>query len=203
MPYPRRGTGGGGGASYTVYSKATNSMPAVFTSTASRDTYFSNNPVELTSVNNRPLAIGVGAVAEDPSQTNVSQWYAYIDGVWITIVATLVGATGPSAINDVDEGQIPVVEGGKLVSSGMQRLPSGQILAPKSFGVESASVDFGDVITVSEQSSFLGIHDNASGNSYVVVDFERNRDAPSKTLAYSDRQKASRLKLYSLMTLRR
>ncbi|AUR97655.1 hypothetical protein NVP1243O_32 [Vibrio phage 1.243.O._10N.261.54.B5] len=91
------------------------------------------------------------------------------------------GDTGDSDISNVDDGQIPVKDGETLVSSGMQKLPNGQILAPKNFGVESASIDFGDVITVSEQSSFLGIHDNSNGQSYIVVDFERNRDEPSRS----------------------
>ncbi|AUR90850.1 hypothetical protein NVP1151O_09 [Vibrio phage 1.151.O._10N.222.46.B1] len=91
------------------------------------------------------------------------------------------GAPGDSDISNVEDGQIPVKDGETLVSSGMQKLPDGQILAPKNFGVESASIDFGDVITVSEQSSFLGIRDNSNGQSYIVVDFERNRDEPSRS----------------------
>ena len=91
------------------------------------------------------------------------------------------GNTGDSDISNVGDGQIPVKDGETLVSSGMQKLPNGQILAPKNFGIESASIDFGDVITVSEQSSFLGIHDNSNGQSYIVVDFERNRDEPSRS----------------------
>ena len=93
------------------------------------------------------------------------------------------GAPGDSDISNVEDGQIPVRSGNTLVSSGMQQLANGQILAPKNFGVESASIDFADIITVSEQGSFLGIRDNANGNSYVLVDFERNRDAPSRSPA--------------------
>ncbi|AUR82222.1 hypothetical protein NVP1022O_09 [Vibrio phage 1.022.O._10N.286.45.A10] len=96
-------------------------------------------------------------------------------------VVAIKGDPGDSDISNVDDGQIPVREGSVLVSSGMQKLPSGQILAPKNFGVESASIDFGDVITVSEQSAFLGIHDNSSDRSYIVVDFERNRGEPSRS----------------------
>ena len=91
------------------------------------------------------------------------------------------GGTGGGTPDTTENGQIPVKENGSFVASGMQKLADGQILAPKNFGVESASIDFGDVITVSEQSSFLGIRDNSNGQSYIVVDFERNRDEPSRS----------------------
>ena len=85
---------GGGAGGYQVYDKTTNGQPAVFTSTANRDAYFTAQPDELVSINNSSFAIGIGTVAEDPSQTNVSQWQARIEGVWVNIVATLVGPTG-------------------------------------------------------------------------------------------------------------
>ena len=92
--------------------KRLNGLPAVFTSTASRDAYFASNPDELTAINNRLFAVGIGPVAEDPSQGNVTQWYAYIAGAWETIVATLVGATGLTGsgadLTQVTDGHIPV-----------------------------------------------------------------------------------------------
>ncbi len=84
------GTGGG----YQVYEKTTNNQPAVFTSTANRDAYFTAQASELVSINNSGFAVGIGTVAEDPQQSNISQWQARIEGAWIDVVTTLVGATG-------------------------------------------------------------------------------------------------------------
>lgn len=129
-----RGFGsGGGGASYQVYSKETNSQPAVFTSTANRDAYFASNPSELVAINNQPLAIGIGAVAEDPSQDNVTQWYAYISGAWETIVATLVGATGSPGMGQIDQ-NIPA--GTVLLAQD----DNGEIVAGSSSMIESGGM---------------------------------------------------------------
>lgn len=90
VPVGGAGTGGG----YQVYEKTTNNQPAVFTSTANRDAYFTAQASELDSINNSGFAIGIGTVAEDPQQSNISQWQARIEGVWVDVVTTLVGATG-------------------------------------------------------------------------------------------------------------
>lgn len=76
VPVGGAGTGGG----YQVYEKTTNNQPAVFTSTANRDAYFTAQASELDSINNSGFAIGIGTVAEDPQQSNISQWQARIEG---------------------------------------------------------------------------------------------------------------------------
>ncbi|AUR84028.1 hypothetical protein NVP1047O_14 [Vibrio phage 1.047.O._10N.286.55.F2] len=172
----------GGGAGFTM-----GPVQNVFTGNdraaaeLARDTYAASNQSWLdsydtdTSLNIRLEYTDVDPVAQYQVRNDAGD--SWVDNQSFVAIR---GATGASNVDGVDDGQIPVKEGDSLVSSGMQRLPNGQILAPKNFGVESASIDFGDVITVSEQSSFLGIHDNSNGQSYIVVDFERNRDAPSK-----------------------
>lgn len=65
--------------------------------------------------------------------------------------------------------------------SGIQVLSDGSVLAPRTFGVESGSVDFGDLLTLSETGGFLGITNNAVGASYTLVDFASPQNAPSNS----------------------
>lgn len=179
------GAGSGGGVAVTL-GPAQNVFDAgagdLAAAEALRDNYAGANPSWLaqydadTSLNIR-LEYKDGTTSVVKYQVRNSSSTDWLDNQSLLAIK---GDTGESDISGVDDGQIPVKDGDTLVSSGMQRLSNGQILAPKDFGVESASIDFGDVITVSEQSSFLGIHDNSSGDSYVVVDFKRNRDEPSR-----------------------
>lgn len=141
-----------------------------FSTVADRDAWASSNPVDLIENSTIVSVTGDG-------------WYLWSGSAWVDadpIVQGEPGEDGKLDIDNVDDGQIPVKEGNTLVSSGLQKLPNGQILAPKDFGVESASIKFADIMTVSEQSSYLGIQNNISGDSYIIVDFERNRGAPSK-----------------------
>lgn len=68
---------------------------------------------------------------------------------------------------------------GSMMGTGMRLLPDGKLLAPDGFSVESGSIDFGDVITVSESAGFLGIRNNLNAEMYQVVDYHIPRDAPS------------------------
>ncbi|AUR91467.1 hypothetical protein NVP1161O_025 [Vibrio phage 1.161.O._10N.261.48.C5] len=89
--------------------------------------------------------------------------------------------SGGGTSDTTENGQIPVKENGSFVASGMQKLADGQILAPKNFGVESASIDFGELVTMSEQSGFVGIKNNFTDNKYLLVDFESPRNAPANS----------------------
>lgn len=186
MPIVRPGSGAGGEGAYSVYNKETNGQPAVFTSETDRDNYFSTNPSELDNINNQQFAVGVGTIAEDPSSDNVSQWYIYSAGTWVTIVATLVGATGldgdAATVANLNAGEIPVKsqDTEELVASGMIVIPeTNQVLAPTNFGVQSGSIDFGDLITLSEAGGFGYITNRVTGATFTLVDFFSPRTAPS------------------------
>ena len=90
---------GGDGSVFRIYNKGANGQPAVFTSTANRDTYFATNASEFNGINNQPYAVGVGMVAEDASESNVSQWFVLINGIWEDIVGTLAGPAGMGSIS--------------------------------------------------------------------------------------------------------
>lgn len=68
---------------------------------------------------------------------------------------------------------------GSMMGTGMRLLPDGKLLAPDGFSVESGSIDFGDVITVSESAGFLGIRNNLNNEMYQVVDYHVPRLAAS------------------------
>lgn len=70
-------------------------------------------------------------------------------------------------------------ENGEIVGTGMRMLPDGTLLAPEGFSVESGSIDFGDVITMSESSGFVGIRNNLYNAMYQLVDYGVPRTGPS------------------------
>lgn len=63
-----------------------------------------------------------------------------------------------------------------IIGTGMRLLEDGTLLAPEGFSVESGSIDFGDVIKVSEASGFLGIRNNLYNASYQIIDYHVPRD---------------------------
>lgn len=68
---------------------------------------------------------------------------------------------------------------GSMTGTGMRLLPDGKLLAPDGFSVESGSIDFGDVITLSESAGFLGLRNNLNDEMYQFVDYHVPRDAVS------------------------
>jgi hypothetical protein len=73
---------------------------------------------------------------------------------------------------------------GKLVGIGIRQLSDGTVLAPDHFGVESGSVNFGDLITVSEASGYLGLYNHLDQKQYQLVDYYVPRDRASSKPFY-------------------
>lgn len=73
---------------------------------------------------------------------------------------------------------------GTMKGTGMIVLPDNTLLAPEGFGAESGSINFGDLITLSEASGFLAIQNNLNGNRYRLIDHYVPRNAPSSKPGY-------------------
>lgn len=102
---------------------------------------------------------------------------------------------GDSGVNldDLAVNEVPYkAEDGTLQGSGLMMLSSGALLAPVGFSVESGSVDFGDVLRLSESASFLAIQDMVSLNKYQLVDYSVPRDAVSSKPYYFYLKEAER-----------
>lgn len=83
-----------------------------------------------------------------------------------------------SDFSNIPANSVPAIdENGQPFGSGILVLDGGQVLVPKEFGVESGSVDFGDLITLSEKGGFLGIENKQSGLSFNLVDYQSPRNA--------------------------
>lgn len=90
------------------------------------------------------------------------------------------GTSADDLITGMPEREVFVKDtDGSMMGTGMRLLPDGKLLAPDGFSVESGSIDFGDVITVSESAGFLGIRNNLNSEMYQVVDYHIPRDAAS------------------------
>lgn len=162
-------TGGSGSTGLVVPTSA--SIP--FTDIPSRDVWASTNLTDL--ISKQTIVSVIGSPNTWYLWSGVTNPSTYDSNMWID-------ATPAIRLNlpdDTTEGAIPVKVGGRLVDSGMIRISGGTILAPNKFGVESGSVDFGDLITLSEKGGFLGIDNNQSGSSFNLVDFYSPRGAPS------------------------
>lgn len=72
----------------------------------------------------------------------------------------------------------------KMVGTGLLLLEDNTLLAPEGFGTESGSINFGDLITLSEASGFLAIQNNLNGGRYRLVDHYVPKNAPSSTPGY-------------------
>lgn len=71
-----------------------------------------------------------------------------------------------------------------MTGTGLLLLEDDTLLAPEGFGTESGSINFGDLITLSEASGFLAIQNNLNGNRYRLVDHFVPKNAPSSTPGY-------------------
>jgi len=75
-------------------------------------------------------------------------------------------------------------EDGTIQSSGMRVLSSGTLLAPVGFAVESGSIDFGDVLRLSESAGFLAFENMVDEEKYQLLDYAVPRNAPSSKPYY-------------------
>src|ERR1700712_4210097 len=89
--------------------------------------------------------------------------------------------TGDSGVNldNLQTYEVPYkAPDGTLQSSGLRMLTSGSLLAPVGFSVESGSIDFGDVLRLSESAGFLAFETMVDGIKYQLVDYAVPRNAP-------------------------
>jgi len=73
---------------------------------------------------------------------------------------------------------------GSIQGSGLRLLSSGSLLAPVGFAVESGSIDFGDVLRLSESAGFLAFDNMVDKERYQLLDYAVPRDAPSSKPYY-------------------
>lgn len=145
------------------------------TAESARDTYFAANPSNFAAYQSNPNNL-IRLVYDGNTV-----YEAYVNGAWTDYTAVLQGLPGEVASLD----GVPVMEvpyklpDGTFGGSKMRMLNDGSLLAPIGFGVESGSVDFGDVITLSESAGFLAIQNNLKGLRYNLLDYETPRDGPS------------------------
>jgi hypothetical protein len=142
---------------------------------AARDAYFAANPAKLAAYDSNPfylirLSFGVTTNSEYRS-----------GGVWIDYTPFLQGLPGEVAsLVAVAVNEIPYKKlDGTFAGSSMRVLDDGSILAPPDFGVESGSVSFGDVLTLSEAAGFLAITNHLNGKNYTLLDYATPRNAAS------------------------
>ncbi len=81
---------------------------------------------------------------------------------------------------------------GTIQGSGMRVLSSGSLLAPVGFAVESGSIDFGDVIRLSESAGFLAFENMVDNIKYQLLDYATPRNAPASKPYYFYLKEAER-----------
>lgn len=144
-----------------------------------RDTYFTANPGKLASYDgNSNLVIRLIYNEED---LLVTRFQSRIAGSWVDVTPVVQGPSGEVAsLAGVPVGEIPYKTiTGDFAGSNMRILEDGSILAPAGFKVESGSITFGEALTLSEVSGFLGITNHLNDRLYTVVDFYTPRDGVS------------------------
>lgn len=149
------------------------------TTEAARDAYFSSNPSNLAVYDgNSDLLIRLTYLDGD---TLITKYQGRIGGVWVDYTPVVQGPPGEIAsLANVQIGEIPYkTSDGTFAGSNMRVLEDGTILAPPGFSVESGSITFGEALTISEISGYLGISNRLNGNEYTVVDFHTPRNSPS------------------------
>lgn len=73
---------------------------------------------------------------------------------------------------------------GHMMGTGMILLEDNSLLAPEGFSTESGSINFGDLVTLSEASGFLAIQNNINGQRYRLIDHWVPKNAPSSKPRY-------------------
>lgn len=173
MTFSIHGVGGGGYQVGPVQNAFAGADLAAAQS--ARDVYFAANPTKLAAYDSNPfylIRLTYGAT------TNVEYRSG---GVWVDYTPFLQGLPGEVAsLVDVPVGEIPYKKlDGTFGGSRMRVLDDGSLLAPPNFGVESGSVRFGDVLTLSEAAGFLAINNHLNGKTYNLLDYPAPRDAAS------------------------
>jgi hypothetical protein len=145
---------------------------------AERDSYFSANPGKLAAYDgNSNLAIRLTYLDVEV----VTKFQVRINSAWVDATPIVQGPSGDVAsLAGVPVGEIPYKTiTGEFAGSNIRILEDGTVLAPAGFSVESGSVTFGEALTLSEVSGFLGITNHLNDRLYTVVDFYTSPDAVS------------------------
>ncbi len=150
---------GGGGGRRTITPSA-----SPFSSITERNTWTTANFAELRNSNTEVTVVTVTgeAVYEWGGEDTPS---SYTNSGWMVRqpLNTLRG--------ELTAGRIPVaMADGTLMDTEFRLLDDGSILAPDDFTVESGSIDFGDILVLSEASGFLSLTNNESGDSFALLD---------------------------------
>lgn len=166
-------TGGGGARSEFVVSGSPFSGASRTAAETARDNWSAtsqSNRNELYNQDADPFRVAICVLAYGTT-TETQQWggvnqpanaAAYSPSSWIQNEGLDASEVSSLALTGVTAGQIVMKDAttGQAVNSGMQRLPDGTLLAPSNFGVESATILFGDLTAVSEGNSKLYIANN-------------------------------------------
>lgn len=188
MPYPKRGNASGSSASSfgpannlfgdisgDINASPTGVSPATdkATAEATRDAYFTANPDNL-AVYDADFNIVIRLLFNTGSDIFYANQHRQ-SGEWVS-ESDVLGTD----FSNIPANNVPAIdENGQPFSSGMRVLTNGQLLAPTDFGVESGSIDFGDLLTLSEKGGFLGIDNKQSQRTYNLIDFYSPNDAPA------------------------
>lgn len=98
---------------------------------------------------------------------------------------TTVIEAGDSDLTSWPIDEVPYkAEDGTVQSTGMRVLSSGTLLAPVGFAVESGSIDFGDVLRLSESAGFLAFENMVDKVKYQLLDYATPRDNASSKPYY-------------------
>lgn len=145
------------------------------TTESARDSYFTAHPSVFQAYQSNPNNL-IRLVYDGNTI-----YQSYVAGQWTNYTAVLQGLPGDIAsLDGVPVREVPYKkEDGTLGGSMMRVLDDMTILAPEGFGVESGSVDFGDVIRLSESAGFLAIQNKLKDTSYTLLDYESPRTGPS------------------------
>ena len=141
-----------------------------FADFAERDIWASANLDELHNDSTLVTLIMIGtssyewAGEDTPTTYNNNGWILRSTGLTDPQRVTL------NSLVVIPEDKMPVQGATGFEDSEMRRLADGAILAPDDFSVESGSIDFGDIITLSEATGFLSIQNHESGDSFALVD---------------------------------
>lgn len=145
----------------------------------SRDDFFTVNPGLLTAYDNDSTQ--VIRLTYPEGDLTVTRFQGRLIGGWVDITPVVQGPSGEVAsLVGVPVGEIPYKTiTGDFAGSNMRILDDGSILAPAGFKVESGSITFGEALTLSEVSGFLGITNHLNDRLYTVVDFYTPRETGS------------------------
>lgn len=98
---------------------------------------------------------------------------------------TTIVESGDSDLSTWPIDQVPYrAEDGTIKSTGLRVLSSGTLLAPVGFAVESGSIDFGDVLRLSESAGFLAFENMVDKIKYQLLDYATPRDKASSKPYY-------------------